>query len=479
MEYMKISIEHVEQQRLRIQNGLDSEKTQLKRNELGQFATPSYLALDILHTSLALLPASEPIRFLDPAFGTGAFYSALLRTAPIERIEQARGYEIDPHYGAAASKLWHETPLQLVLADFSKIPKPVNSLDKANLLICNPPYVRHHHLAPSEKERLQKLVWQTTGEKLSGLAGLYCYFLLMADAWLDDKGIACWLIPSEVLDVNYGKQVKQYLAEHVTLLRIHYFRPENVQFKDALVSSVVIWFQKKQPSIAHTVEFSSGDSIITPESTKQISQRDLDTTKKWSFFNRNAEAYSLPDYSHDSGIQLSDLFAIKRGIATGANDFFILDDFQIRKWGIPPQFLKPILPSPRYLKSNEISANPDGSPQLDNPQYLLDCALPENTIKSEFPLLWKYLQHGIELEIAKRYLCSHRSPWYSQEQRSPAPLICTYMGRQTSDRDSLPFRFILNYSSATAANVYLLLYPKPELISLLNTEPNTLYQLWK
>lgn len=476
---MTIRFEQVEQRRLHLQDGLDAEKTLSERNELGQFATPSSLALDILRTSIELLPSSESIRFLDPAFGTGAFYSALLRTISSERIEQAKGFEIDPHYGIAASKLWQNTSLQLEFMDFSKAARPTKKSEKANLLVCNPPYVRHHHLALAEKGRLQKLAWETTGQKLNGLAGLYCYFLLIADAWLDDGGIACWLVPSEVLDVNYGRQVKQYLIERVTLLRIHHFRPENVQFKDALVSSVAIWFRKQRPPEDHTVEFSFGDSITSSEATKQIKRQNLDATKKWTFFNRNSDAYSHPTHSQLSGTQLSDLFTIKRGIATGANEFFILNKLQIQERNIPLQFLKPILPSPRSLTSNEVLANSDGSPQLDAPLFLLNCSLPEKVLQCDFPSLWEYLQKGIALGIADRYLCSHRSPWYSQEQRPSAPLICTYMGRQTLERNNRPFRFILNYSNAIAANVYLLLYPKPEIASLFSSDPSVLQRLWQ
>ena len=69
---------------------------------------------------------------------------------------------------------------------------------------------------------------------MSGLAGLYCYFLLIAHAWLAENGLAAWLIPSKFMDVNYGDEVKRYLTERVSLLQIHRFCPSDVQFDDAL-----------------------------------------------------------------------------------------------------------------------------------------------------------------------------------------------------------------------------------------------------
>ena len=43
------TIDSIEKQRLALQAELDAEKTQAERNRLGQFATPSALAVDILN----------------------------------------------------------------------------------------------------------------------------------------------------------------------------------------------------------------------------------------------------------------------------------------------------------------------------------------------------------------------------------------------------------------------------------------------
>src|SRR5487761_2402394 len=100
-----------EHRRISIQAALDAAKTQAERNRLGQFATPTELAADLLAYARRLLPPDGAIRFLDPAIGTGAFYAALLRAFPAERIAAAHGFEIDPHYGEPARKLWHGTGL--------------------------------------------------------------------------------------------------------------------------------------------------------------------------------------------------------------------------------------------------------------------------------------------------------------------------------------------------------------------------------
>lgn len=471
-------LNNIETLRLELQKQLDAAKTQEERNHLGQYATPSALATDILACARNLLPESGMVRFLDPAFGTGSFYSALTRVFPQERVSCAAGFEIDPHYGQEAQQFWHTTALRLVLTDFTRAAPPEAEHDKYNLLICNPPYVRHHHIAADEKNRLSALVRQNTGIQLNGLAGLYCYFMLLCHAWMTDGGLAGWLIPSEFMDVNYGRQVKRYLLEQVTLLRIHRFRPEDVQFGDAMVSSVVVWFRKQQPARDHVVEFSYGGSLNQPTVTKRIPASRLSASAKWTGISTHVGTADVESVvGANLELTLGDLFQIKRGIATGANDFFVISKEQASDLDLPRQFLTPILPSPRYLEIDEVLADEDGNPRLTPQLFLIDCNLPEEQVRREQPALWHYLESGKVRGIHQRYLATHRTPWYAQEQRPAAALLCTYMGRQTSGK-LRPFRFILNHSRATAPNVYLMLYPKPALAAELTHNPTLLRSIW-
>ncbi len=462
--------DEIEDRRCALQAQLDGYKTPAQRNKLGQFATPTQLARDILSYGLSLLPKGTGVRFLDPAIGTGSFYSALRATCRRELVTWARGFEIDPHYGVPAQGLWRDTPLDITLSDFTRQTAPADNAERANLLICNPPYVRHHHLSGSEKVRLQGAAQLAAHVELSGLAGLYCYFLALSHRWMSDDGVAGWLIPSEFMDVNYGKALKAYLLREVTLLHIHRFDPNDVQFDDALVSSAVVWFKKQKPPAGHEVTFSYGGTLQKPSLLKRVSARDLEQAGKWTRFPKlDAEVV------HD-GYRLGDLFAIKRGLATGDNSFFILDEARALALNIPPQFLRPILPSTRYVKEDEIKADSAGVPLLERRLFLLDCDLPQDEVQRRHPALWSYLQTGLE-DVASRYLCKTRRQWYAQERRAAAPIVCTYIGR--SDHDGRPFRFLLNNSKATATNVYLMLYPSPLLEPQLRQKPDALRSLWE
>ncbi len=462
-----VVVHNIEGYRLEEQVRLDGLKTAAERNRLGQFATPPALSLSLARYVRDLCGEGS-IRCLDPAIGSGSFYSAISQVFRQDQIETATGIELDPLFVETAVRLWGASGLHVVNGDFTKQPLPEK---RFNLVLTNPPYVRHHHLSAAEKVRLKARLAQSLQLDISGLAGLYCYFMLLCHDWMEEPGLAVWLIPSEFMDVNYGVTLRRYLTENVTLLHIHRFCPTDVQFTDALVSSAVVVFRKSPPPSGHSVRFSFAGPIEAPKREAFVTLDTLCRSRKWTQFPNTMIVNETGE------LVLGDIFAIKRGLATGSNGFFILNENDIETWQIPCHMLKPILPGPRHLRDDVVETLPNGAPKVSPLLYLLDCDAPEDQMGATWPRFYEYLQAGREQKVHEAYLASHRTPWYSQENRPPAPFLCTYMGRSRNGKH--PFRFIWNRSQATAHNVYLMLYPKGPLLNALKQRPEIQAQVFE
>ena len=442
------------------------------QRRIGLFLTPPELASDVVRAALEFVEPTAEVRFGDPAIGSGIFVASLIKHLGKRHLSSAQGIEADAGRASLTADRWRRIGLEIATgdfvdrsllgasdpddsgrmksdADFGGVARPWFAT-QPNLLIANPPYVRFQKLDPTVAR-----LWRTALVKqleilVDPRSDLYIYFVLAAHEWLDDEGIAAWLLPTEFMFTNYGASLREYLTTHVQLLRVHAFDGPS-KFSNARITSCVVVFRKRPPLDSDTVEISSGGPATAPDKIRSIGVGLLRMNRKWRYLSD----FSIPEPELPSQIVVEDLFQVRRGIATGANDMFVISSQMVEALEIPRVWVKPVLPKARLLPSPIIDRADDGSPALKNFDWLIDADVTLSAIKETSQPLAEYLE-SIQAAAMQRTLVRRRKPFYKQEQQVSPRFVFSYMARAAAVQN----RFYLNRSDAVALNNFLCLVPR-------------------
>jgi adenine-specific DNA-methyltransferase len=107
---------------------------------------------------------------------------------------------------------------------------------------------------------------------------------------------------------------------------------------------------------------------------------------------------------------LGDIFGVKRGIATGDNGFFVLTKRSARNLGLQRAELV------RILRRLSVDARSKDIAYLWVPK------------KNPSAASLRRISEGEQLEVNRRYLCSHRKPWWHIDVSNPPAYFLSYMG---------------------------------------------------
>lgn len=138
----------------------------------------------------------------------------------------------------------------------------------------------------------------------------------------------------------------------------------------------------------------------------------------------------------DGLVPLGSFARVHRGVATGANRFFLLPREQAERLGLQ-RYVRPCV-----VRASQII----GADAIVRARDMRSVLLDAKNGDDQDPALRRYLRKGEADGIPKRYLCAHRQPWW-RVGGSPAPLvIATYMARR-------PPAFALNPDRCQIVNV--------------------------
>lgn len=379
-----------------------------KKKELGQFFTSPLIA-DFMSK---LVCFDEAKTALDPAVGEGVFlkYLNINKSSALSYI----AYDIDEEM-IKNSKNFFNDNVQYQCEDYLIS----NISNKPDIIICNPPYNKFQEI-PKRNEYIE-LFAKKYEISISSYSNLCVYFLVKSLFDLKDNGKCVYIIPYEFLNTGYGETIKKFLLESKFLKSIYKFDSNISIFDDALTTSCILLFEKKEHNNIEFVCVNNLDEIKTRtfQQIQSYSYLDLDYTQKWSLYFK-----SKPMVQYRNLVNFDRFARVKRGIATGGNAFFALSKEQVESLGLSQDVLvKCICKSPDVKVS--IFQEKDFSDLLlsNKKVYLFDGT------KAKIVNDYNYISFGEKNKYHKSYLNSHRNPWYLLEKKQTAPIWISVFNR--------------------------------------------------
>ncbi|MBI4432351.1 MAG: hypothetical protein HY592_02575 [Candidatus Omnitrophica bacterium] len=186
-----------------------------QRPELGQVWTPANIAEAMVISAFKEYGDSLPETVVDPACGPATFEIAMHRTGYIPN--QILAIDCDNQLVGYTEKVANDLQLP-VIAHKSDYLLMFKLKGTADIVIMNPPYIRHENLSDQIKGQVFEYLSEELDFSFDRRSNLYCYFLLKAILDLKVGGVLCAIVYDSLKNTMYGKRVSEILRQYTDLI---------------------------------------------------------------------------------------------------------------------------------------------------------------------------------------------------------------------------------------------------------------------
>ncbi|MHA1225878.1 MAG: Eco57I restriction-modification methylase domain-containing protein [Candidatus Hodarchaeales archaeon] len=425
------------------------------------------------------------IRIIDPSCGTGLFLVGminiiknLVNLEQLDLFDNIYGFDIDSESIKLAKLFFFhvvnsETAKLDFQANFQKITTNITVKDfmksemeneRYDLIIGNPPYIRHHTIShqykyillPEFNKALKKYFRKIT-TKIDKKADLYIYFILKSIILLNEGGTLAFIISRAWLSSKYSDILTEVFKNYFRL-KLILEAPRDFWFDAAIKTHVIVGnkCEKGEKSNDTSLIMSKKTIKYLPEKilanslVKNSSQEILNFTEKiritlyedsYLRISRISNVENLLrideknfpilrlDYllapkillellqkNRSSFCRLGELGKVQMGSTTGYNRYFYLDNEKVRLLDIEDEFLHKMTKSPRDWKTLDTT-------YVESNLYVLN--IKESVTKYEnAKAVIRYLKE-IEPKLLKRpyFKNKNKSNWYIIQLVIPQFLI--------------------------------------------------------
>ncbi|MGL6056827.1 MAG: Eco57I restriction-modification methylase domain-containing protein [Culicoidibacterales bacterium] len=285
-----------------------------------------------------------------------------------------------------------------------------NDGDKYDAVVGNPPYIRYQYLT-EEQRNYQSDILVNNGIKPNKLINAWMAFTVAAIEMLKNNGRIAFVLPTDLLQVSYAKQLRQFLFDNLSKLTVVTF--QSLVFDD-IQQDVVLLMGEKKTCVEDEVHFlrvlnvknsSDLDKSLFNEPFDQYNQYDSD---KWTKFylSRSDRNYYEIDFQNKTD-SFNDFAKGEVGITTGNNNFFAVSEDTVQQFSLS-NYIRPLLGRSIEVKGifyteNDLRMNIISGKNI----WLLDFNGQKLSDSAQ-----SYIDYGVQTEQNTGYKLRIRKRWY-------------------------------------------------------------------
>ena len=368
----------------------------------GGFYTPNKIASFILKWAFN---GQKNFDILEPSCGDGVFLKEIQKGK--YEYNSFLGIELDKDEAQKARDV-NLSKSEILNTDFHEF--CITTHRKFDLVIGNPPYIRYQYFDKGQQS-YAAFIFKKADLSYSKLTNAWVSFVIGSSLLLKETGKIGFVLPAEILQVSFAKQLRNFLSVFYNKINIISFQKlvfPNIQ------QEVVLLLCEKNETNTHSIEHlevldsDSLDSIDFEKlrsSQKKINQK----SSKWTFYFLEQKEIDFLEELQESDIipKMNKYANIEVGITTGSNEFFTVPLSVVKKYNLE-EYAKPLVGRSIQVAGSVFTKEDwENNIKLDARTFLL-------TFPSYKELnngAREYIQWGVNKGIDQGYKCRIRDEW--------------------------------------------------------------------
>ncbi|MFB9080225.1 Eco57I restriction-modification methylase domain-containing protein [Flavobacterium procerum] len=403
----------------------------MDKKKSGSYYTPKILSDFLISHIFNKYVNRDNLQILEPSCGDGQFISSLfncinvnefnsigLTVCDIDKVELNKTMKLIPKSDQITKKSVNEDYLNFFL----------NTREKYSFIFGNPPYIRKKNMKGEQilkcEEVHDKIREYSPLIKSKGkINNIWTAFVESAIMSLENDGVMCFVIPAEIMHVNYTKELRRLIQSEFD--RVEIFAFNELIFDGIQQDVVAVVGVKGIRNIAeHGFSFYQVDyldDLKEPKFTELHSNIHRLNLDKWTNYILSDEDLNFVENLKNQFHPIK-YFCDKAqvGIVSAANEYFILRNSEViqNKLNEVEGLVKPILSKGSVLPNLLNFKKSDYLKLLEDNQKVSFIQFP-NEVKGELDeISLEYINKGEckigndEGELHKRYKMTKRENWY-------------------------------------------------------------------